>query len=68
MYFFFLLLFCSFLSISQVANVLYVDQINVYVMLEEIIMMATDNSGLSWDTNGESATDWNQKPNNPVFR
>ena len=52
----FLLLFLFFQS-----------QINVFVQLAEVLLYASTNSGKSWDSNSDSATDWNQKPTKVSF-
>ena len=51
-------------NIMQIANVLYTDQINVFVQLAEVVLFSACSTGRSWDTAGDSSTDWNQKPNN----
>ena len=51
-------------NIMQISNVLFTDQINVFVQLAQVLLYSTPNSGQSWDSNGDSATDWNQKPSN----
>ena len=54
-------------NIMNVANVLYTDQINVFVQLAEVVLYASPDTGLSWDSAGDSSTDWNQKPTQVNF-
>ena len=48
-------------NIVNLMNVLYTDQINVYVQLADLVFYSTDSGGRSWD-DGSYQTDWNQEP------
>ena len=48
-------------NIVNLVNVLYTDQINVYVQLADLIFYSNPNTGRSWD-NGNAGSDWNQAP------
>ena len=48
-------------KIVNLMNVLYTDQINVYVQLADLVFYSTDSGGRSWD-DGSYQTDWNQEP------